>query len=167
MLAWSRGLLRAGNSPRLYGILAVGTYASIMSTRRTPIPGWSPVTPVHQRHSTALKWVVVASVLVVGAGVAGVTFLEQQYGPLDPFADGTHAVITNNSASAVRFRDATGTYDFVMAAGEQRNIVAPDYSRRQDALTFVSSRGNQSRCLTITFQVRTLVTVDVSQAHSR
>jgi hypothetical protein len=52
-------------------------------------------------------------------------------------------VITNDTASVVTLRDASGSYHFVISLGEQRNIVAPDYSHPQDALTFVTVNGGR------------------------
>jgi hypothetical protein len=97
--------------------------------------------PQRAKRSNAWKWVMAAAAfVVVGLLIAGL-FLERNYGALDPFADGMHAAITNDTSAAVTLRDATGTYDFVIAPGSQRKDRGPDYSHPQDALTFEGAGG--------------------------
>lgn len=100
--------------------------------------------------------------VVVVLGCAG--YIEQRYGPIDPFANGMHALVRNDTQDTVSVVDATGTYHFLLKSGDERNIVAPDYNHPQDVLTVTKASGGGAGCINVSFQVQTQVTVNISSA---
>jgi hypothetical protein len=100
--------------------------------------------------------------LLVVLGCAG--YIEQRYGPIDPFANGMHALVRNDTQDTVNVVDASGTYHFLLKKGDERSIVAPDYRHPQDMLTVVKAGGGRLGCITVVFQVQTQVIVNISSA---
>jgi hypothetical protein len=117
------------------------------------------------KHLGRRRFVLVAAVVGIVPLLGVAAYMERARGPLDPFADGMHAVIGNDLQEAVRVVDATGTYHFSLRPGEDRTIVAPDYSRSEDVLT-ISRDARPPGCLMVEFQRDGLVTVTTSQARS-